>query len=80
MLCMSAVVTGSTDGIGRAYAMELAKRGLNVVLISRTQDKLAKIAAQIGEFLKSHVYRTSRQRNTVLCGFKYSFSTQTGCP
>lgn len=48
MLCMSAVVTGSTDGIGRAYALELAKRGLNVVLISRTQDKLAKIAAQIG--------------------------------
>ncbi|XP_046681926.1 hydroxysteroid dehydrogenase-like protein 1 [Homalodisca vitripennis] len=42
-----AVVTGSTDGIGRAYAMELAKRGINIVLISRTQDKLTKIAAQI---------------------------------
>ncbi len=30
-----AVVTGSTDGIGKAYAMALAKKGLNIVLISR---------------------------------------------
>jgi NADPH:quinone reductase-like Zn-dependent oxidoreductase len=25
-----AVVTGATDGIGKAYAMELAKKGVNV--------------------------------------------------
>lgn len=42
-----AVVTGSTDGIGREYAKELAKRGLNIVLISRTIDKLNKIASEI---------------------------------
>jgi 17beta-estradiol 17-dehydrogenase / very-long-chain 3-oxoacyl-CoA reductase len=35
-----AVITGATDGIGFAYAKELAKRGLNIVLISRTQSKL----------------------------------------
>jgi len=35
-----AVVTGCTDGIGKAYAEHLAKRGLNVVLISRTLEKL----------------------------------------
>ncbi|OZC11625.1 oxidoreductase, short chain dehydrogenase/reductase family protein [Onchocerca flexuosa] len=35
-----AVVTGSTDGIGKAYAFELAKRGFSIVLISRTQNKL----------------------------------------
>lgn len=28
---------GATDGIGKAVAMELAKKGLNIVLISRTQ-------------------------------------------
>jgi hypothetical protein len=43
-----AVVTGSTDGIGKAYALELARRGVNIVLISRTQQKLDEVAAEIG--------------------------------
>uniref|UniRef100_A0A6J0UFN2 17-beta-hydroxysteroid dehydrogenase type 3 isoform X1 n=1 Tax=Pogona vitticeps TaxID=103695 RepID=A0A6J0UFN2_9SAUR len=42
-----AVITGAGDGIGRAYSFELAKRGLNVVLISRTLGKLQKIAFEI---------------------------------
>jgi 17beta-estradiol 17-dehydrogenase / very-long-chain 3-oxoacyl-CoA reductase len=42
-----AVVTGSSDGIGRGYALELAKRGLNIVLISRTQEKLEQVAQEI---------------------------------
>ncbi|XP_038238091.1 very-long-chain 3-oxoacyl-CoA reductase-like [Dermochelys coriacea] len=44
-----AVVTGATSGIGRAYAHELAKRGLNVVLISRSLQKLKQVAAEIEE-------------------------------
>jgi short-subunit dehydrogenase len=43
------VITGSTDGIGKEYAKELAKRGLNIVLISRNIDKLHKIASEIGK-------------------------------
>lgn len=42
-----AVVTGATDGIGKAYAQELAKRGLNIVLISRTREKLETVAEEI---------------------------------
>ena len=30
-----AIVTGSTDGIGKAYANALASKGLNIVLVSR---------------------------------------------
>lgn len=45
------VVTGATDGIGRAYAVELAKRGINVALISRTQEKLIKVATDIGNYI-----------------------------
>ncbi|CAG0914102.1 unnamed protein product [Notodromas monacha] len=44
-----AVVTGATDGIGRCYAEELARRGMNIVLISRTLEKLQKVAAEIAE-------------------------------
>lgn len=42
-----AVITGSTDGIGKEYAKELAKRGINVVLISRTEKKLIDVAREI---------------------------------
>ena len=35
-----AVVTGATDGIGYAMCEEFARKGLNVVLISRTLDNL----------------------------------------
>jgi 17beta-estradiol 17-dehydrogenase / very-long-chain 3-oxoacyl-CoA reductase len=35
-----AIVTGATDGIGKAMAFELAKKGCNIILISRTLSKL----------------------------------------
>lgn len=42
-------VTGSTDGIGKAYARELARLGFNIVLISRTEEKLKNVAQEIGK-------------------------------
>ena len=36
-----------TDGIGKAYAMALAKKGLSVVLISRTESKLQEVKKEI---------------------------------
>jgi 17beta-estradiol 17-dehydrogenase / very-long-chain 3-oxoacyl-CoA reductase len=42
-----AIVTGATDGIGKAYAFALAKRGLNIILVSRTPFKLQNVAADI---------------------------------
>ncbi|XP_062534343.1 very-long-chain 3-oxoacyl-CoA reductase [Armigeres subalbatus] len=42
-----ALVTGATDGIGKAYAKALAKKGLNVVLVSRTLSKLEDVAKEI---------------------------------
>ncbi|XP_020041641.1 very-long-chain 3-oxoacyl-CoA reductase isoform X1 [Castor canadensis] len=47
-----AVVTGSTDGIGKSYAEELAKRGMKIVLISRSQDKLNQVSSEIKEKFK----------------------------
>lgn len=45
-----AVVTGATDGIGLAYAKQLGKLGLNVLLISRTQSKLDNAAEDVKKF------------------------------
>ncbi|XP_070551325.1 very-long-chain 3-oxoacyl-CoA reductase-like [Ptychodera flava] len=42
-----AAVTGCTDGIGKAYAEELASKGLNIVLLSRSQEKLERVAKEI---------------------------------
>lgn len=42
-----AIVTGATDGIGKAYAMALAKKGVSVILISRTEDKLKQVKDEI---------------------------------
>ena len=39
-----AIVTGCTQGIGLAYTKELAKRKINVVLVSRNPDKLAALS------------------------------------
>ena len=47
--CSWAVVTGSTDGIGKAVALELAERGFNIVLIARNIDKLDRVAKKIQE-------------------------------
>ncbi|KAM8940313.1 very-long-chain 3-oxoacyl-CoA reductase [Pelodytes ibericus] len=44
-----AVVTGATDGIGKAYAIELARRRMNIVLISRSPEKLDEVAKEIKE-------------------------------
>jgi 17beta-estradiol 17-dehydrogenase / very-long-chain 3-oxoacyl-CoA reductase len=41
------IVTGATDGIGQAIAFELARKGLNVLLLSRTESKLAATAKEI---------------------------------
>jgi len=46
-----AVVTGASDGIGKSFAFQLAKRGFNIVLISRTQSKLDQISADIEKTL-----------------------------
>ncbi|XP_063770860.1 17-beta-hydroxysteroid dehydrogenase type 3 [Pseudophryne corroboree] len=42
-----AVVTGAGDGIGKAYSIELANRGMNIVMISRTLEKMQKVALEI---------------------------------
>ncbi|XP_072216218.1 17-beta-hydroxysteroid dehydrogenase type 3 [Excalfactoria chinensis] len=65
-----AVVTGAGDGLGKAYSFELARRGLNIVMISRTLEKLQRVAKEIeqatgqkvkviqADFTKNSVYES----------------------
>ncbi|EGC36363.1 hypothetical protein DICPUDRAFT_31983 [Dictyostelium purpureum] len=41
------VVTGATDGIGKAYCHQFAKKGLKICLVSRSQEKLDSVASEI---------------------------------
>jgi 17beta-estradiol 17-dehydrogenase / very-long-chain 3-oxoacyl-CoA reductase len=38
-----AIVTGATDGIGKEFCRDLAKKGVNIVLVSRNEEKLKKV-------------------------------------
>ena len=44
-----AIVCGSTDGIGKASALLLAKHGCEITLIARNQDKLDKTCSELNQ-------------------------------
>jgi short-subunit dehydrogenase len=46
-----AVVTGASDGIGRAFAIELASQGFNLVLVARRANLMEVLA---GELMRAH--------------------------
>jgi 17beta-estradiol 17-dehydrogenase / very-long-chain 3-oxoacyl-CoA reductase len=53
-----ALVTGASDGIGRAFAEELALRGFNVVLHGRNQAKLDVVLSELQKRHPGRAFRT----------------------
>ncbi|MFN6570036.1 SDR family oxidoreductase [Dendronalium sp. ChiSLP03b] len=51
----TALITGASSGIGKAFAQELAARQTNLVLVSRSEEKLNQIAKQLQEQYKIQV-------------------------
>ncbi|WP_418262293.1 3-ketoacyl-ACP reductase [Flavobacterium faecale] len=46
----NALITGAGKGIGKAVAIALAKEGVNVILVARTQTDIDTVAAEIAPF------------------------------
>lgn len=42
-----AIVTGASSGIGREFALELSKRGLNVIAVGRNEESLKQLAKEV---------------------------------
>jgi uncharacterized protein len=42
-----ALITGASDGIGRALATQIAAEGINIVLAARSEDKLQALATEL---------------------------------
>lgn len=67
----TAVVTGGTSGIGRATAIELARRGAHVVVLGRDEGKGGKVEAELralagaGGFLRADLSLIGETRRTV---------------
>lgn len=60
----TALVLASSSGLGKAIATELAKEGTNVVIASRTEEKLQKALADIEEVATGQVkYKVFDQTN-----------------
>ncbi len=43
----TALITGASTGIGAVYADRLARRGYDLILVARSQDKLNQVASQV---------------------------------
>ncbi|KAI4194606.1 MAG: hypothetical protein LQ346_003641 [Caloplaca aetnensis] len=60
-----AIITGASDGLGKEFALQLARAPFNLLLISRTQSKLDELAQQI----------RSSNPNIIVKTFAFDFST-----
>jgi 17beta-estradiol 17-dehydrogenase / very-long-chain 3-oxoacyl-CoA reductase len=69
------VVTGASDGIGREFAIQLAKAGFNVLLAARNQAKLDAVVDDIGAhallLFLPFLFLANPKKNKMLFGFGF---------
>ena len=53
-----AVITGATGGIGKAYARQMASRGLDIYLLGRSEEKLSALKEEMSQVYPGRRFRT----------------------
>jgi short-subunit dehydrogenase len=53
----TALVTGASSGIGEAFAHDLAKRGFDIVLVARSEEKLNNLAHKLREQVRVEIIK-----------------------
>jgi NADP-dependent 3-hydroxy acid dehydrogenase YdfG len=72
------VITGASSGIGRALAIEYARRGATLALIARRAGMLRELAASLP--VRCHVYEADVRDAAVIERCAADFIGQAGCP
>ena len=68
----TALITGASSGIGAAIAAELAKRGHNVTLVARREERLPEVAELRQLFDHAHLGREGELCAAVAAGHQHS--------
>jgi short-subunit dehydrogenase len=74
----SVVITGASSGIGRALAIEYARRGATLGLIARRSDLLEELAAALP--VRSYRYPLDVRDAAALSNAGQDFVSRVGCP
>jgi NAD(P)-dependent dehydrogenase (short-subunit alcohol dehydrogenase family) len=61
----TALVTGAGNGLGRAIALALAAEGARTILVARSAEKLAAVAAEIGPTARAEVCDVADEASVV---------------
>lgn len=74
----TALVSGASDGIGRAVALSLAESGVRVVAVARRQDRLEELAADARGFAGSIVPAVADLGSAAGAAIALQFAAEVG--